>query len=376
MDRSPSASSSRADGAPLRGRIARLWRHPLLAPLNDGAAWERAAQLLRADFSLTEVRATVVGVEQHLPDLTSLWLRPNRRFRGFLPGQHLALTLNVDGARQSRCFSLSQAPRADGLLRLTIKRQPQGVVSAAAHALKVGQTVGLSQAQGRFAARPGDQPLLLISAGSGVTPMIAIVQGLVVKQPQRSLTLIHCGNSSSGIACADELNDLARQWPGLELILHDSACSGRLNPAQIAAYVPDWQQREALACGPSAFMAMVEQRYAGRLAQLQQERFGFVAAPVDPDAPQHKVRFGDPEQVFTAAAGQSLLNAAIAAGLQPRHGCGKGICRSCQCRKRSGSVRNLLTNAISGNGEELIQLCISTPLSAIELDPQPQATNR
>ncbi|MCB1629659.1 MAG: 2Fe-2S iron-sulfur cluster binding domain-containing protein, partial [Xanthomonadales bacterium] len=311
------------------------------------------------------------GVEQHQADLKSLWLRPNRRFRGFAPGQHVALMVLVNGARQVRCFSLSHAPRADGLLRLTIKRQPQGVVSAAAHQLKPGDVVELSQAQGDFAPPPGDQPLLLLSAGSGVTPMLAIAQALAAGEHRRAVTLIHCGNSRHGIACADELSELAQRWPTLQLCLHDSASSGRLNAAQIAAYAPDWAQRQALVCGPSGFMAVAEQRYAGRPGQLQQEHFGFVAAPIERNARQHLVRYGETEQVFTAAAGQSLLDAAIAAGLKPRYGCGKGICRTCQCRKRSGSVRNLLTDAVSGNGEELIQLCISTPLGPLQLDAQP-----
>ncbi len=350
--------------------MLRLWRHPLLAPLNDAYAWERIGRLLRGDFSLTGVRATVVAVEQHQPDLKSIWLRPNRRFRGFLPGQHVALELTVIGVQQTRCFSCSQAPRADGLIRLTIKRQPGGAVSTAAHRLEVGQAVGLSQAQGHFTPPPGDQPLLLISAGSGVTPMLAIVQELAEAASSRSVALIHCGNGGNGIACADELRSLAERWPGLQLHLYDSSASGRLRSEQIAACVPDWQQRYAMVCGPEGFMAMVRQHYAERPKQLQQEHFGYAAAPVSDDAPLHTVRLGQPEQVFTAAAGQSLLDAARAAGMQPRYGCGKGICRSCQCRKRSGSVRNLLTGAISGNGEELIQLCISTPLSALQLDAQ------
>lgn len=355
---------------PVRLALTRIWRHPLLAPLNDAYAWERIGSLLRSEFSLTGVRARVVAVETHQADLKSIWLRPNRHFRGFSPGQHVALEVTVNGAQQTRCFSFSREPRADGLLRLTIKRQPSGFVSAAAHQLKVGQVVGLSQAQGQFAPPPGSEPLLLISAGSGVTPMLAILQALTAAASHRPVAVIHCGNGASGIACAEELLALAQRWSNLQLHLHDSAKSGRLDAEQIASYVPDWAQRHAMVCGPEGFMAMVREHYAERPQQLQQEHFGYAAAPVDADAPLHTVRYSQPEQVFTAAAGQSLLAAAQAAGLQPRYGCGKGICRSCQCRKRSGSVRNLLTGAVSGSGEELIQLCISTPLSALQLDAQ------
>ena len=70
---------------------------------------------------------------------------------------------------------------------------------------------------------------------------------------------------------------------------------------------------------------------------------------------------------FDVASGQSLLDGAEAAGLQPRFGCRRGICRTCQCRKLSGSVLNVLTGLPSGAGEEWIQLCISTPQSAVDL---------
>ena len=86
--------------------------------------------------------------------------------------------------------------------------------------------------------------------------------------------------------------------------------------------------------------------------------------PMRPNTVSH---IGDGAREFSAKAGQSLLDAAEAAGLQPRFGCRRGICRTCQCRKRSGTVRNQLTGQLSGPGEELIQLCISTPQSALEL---------
>jgi ferredoxin len=116
-------------------------------------------------------------------------------------------------------------------------------------------------------------------------------------------------------------------------------------------------------------MRTIEAAYAvaGRSDQLQCESFGRRAAAVDPTATQHAVSCGANERSFTANAGQSLLDAAEAAGLQPRFGCRRGICRTCQCRKQSGTVLNLLTGQTSGPGAELIQLCISTPQSALEL---------
>jgi ferredoxin-NADP reductase len=281
------------------------------------------------------------------------------------------LELEIDGARQARCFSFSRATQADGLLRLTIKAKPGGPVSAAAHRLSPGQVVRIGRAQGEFAPRAADTPLLMLSAGSGITPMMALLQDLGTRSPQRGVVLLHSTHAAADTIFADELAALATKFPGLRVQLHCTGELGHLDPARIAAAVPDWRDRETLLCGPDGFMRTVEAMFdaAGVRERLQSESFGRRAAPVDPDAREHAVVYGDATRAFTARAGQTLLDAAEAAGLQPKFGCRRGICRTCQCRKRSGTVTNLLTGQASGPGEEWIQLCISTPDSAVKLMP-------
>ena len=318
---------------------------------------------------LTEPRARVVRVVDEAPDVKSVWLKPNARFGDFRPGQHVLLELEIDGARHARCFSLSSAPRSDGLLRLTIKRKHNGPVSNAAHALQLGQVVRLSKAQGGFAPRAVAGKLLFVSAGSGITPMMSLLQGLADEGSTRDVMLLQCGRSVADMLFADELQQLSLRMPQLRIRLHATESEGRLDAEKIAQLVPDWSDRETLLCGPDGFMRVVESMYAdaGLREQLQSESFGRRAAPVDPDASAHAVVYGDVKQMFTVLAGQSLLDGAEVAGLAPRFGCRRGICMTCQCRKRSGTVTNLLTGQVSGPGEELIQLCISTPQSAVEL---------
>jgi stearoyl-CoA 9-desaturase NADPH oxidoreductase len=373
MNTTANPALPRVSAAPAVGRhssMLRRWlRHPLLAPLNQSQEWERLLAPMLPAWSWSEPRAQVVRVVDEAPGVRSLWLRPNRRFAGFVPGQHLMLELEIDGSRHARCFSLSAAPRADGLLRLTIRQQADGRVSGAAHSLRSGQMVRISQAQGGFAPKTDSQPLLLISAGSGVTPMMSLLQGMVNENSSRDVVLLHSGRGPDDTVFAAELAALAEHWPSLRLQLHDSLQHGRLNSSAIVAAVPDWKHREALLCGPFGFMQTVKDHYADAdlSDQLQCESFGRVAAPVDPLAASHSVAAENTERLFTAKAGQSLLEAAEMAGLSPRYGCRRGICRSCQCRKTSGSVRNLLTGQLSGPGDELIQLCISTPQSAVQL---------
>lgn len=349
--------------------VRRVLRSPLLAPLNQADAWSRLAGAVNPAWSLVESRARVVGVVDEAPGMLSLWLKPNRRFGGFQPGQHALLELDINGARQGRCFSFSSAPRADGLVRITIKRKQNGPVSGAAHALRPGQVVLLGRAQGAFAPRTDHQPLLLLAAGSGMTPMMSLLEAMADAGSRRDVVLVQSASTSAELLFAPALDELAARLPGLRREPHVSGDSGRLDAAAIAARVPDWALRETLLCGPDGFMAMVEAMHAqaGLIGQLTSESFGRRAAPVLPGADFHAVSLSGAS--FDVASGQSLLEGAEMAGLQPRFGCRRGICRSCQCRKLAGTVLNQLTGQVSGPGEELIQLCISTPQSALELAP-------
>ncbi|HTD28132.1 MAG TPA: iron-sulfur cluster-binding domain-containing protein, partial [Xanthomonadaceae bacterium] len=289
-------------------------------------------------WSLTEPRARIVRIVDEAPSVKSLWLKPNARFGDFRPGQHVLLDLVIDGARHARCFSVSSAPRNDGLLRLTIKRKNIGPVSNAAHALRPGQVVRLSKAQGDFLPRRVGGGLLLLSAGSGVTPMMSVLQSVANDDAKRDVVLLQCGSSHAEMIFVDELRTLSMHMPQLRVHLHATDVQGRPDAGTIAQLVPDWTERESMVCGPDGFMHLVEAMYAdaGLLDGLQSESFGRRAAPIDSDASAHAVAYGKSEQMFTVLAGQSLLDGAEAAGLAPRFGCRRGICRTCQCLKRSG----------------------------------------
>jgi len=349
--------------------VRQFLRHPLWAPLNQRSAWDRLATSINPLWSLMEARARVLKIVDEAPGVKSIWLKPNGRFKGFRPGQHVLLELEINGARHSRCFSFSNALGKDGLIRITIKQKTDGPVSGAAHALQIGQIVRLSQAQGEFAPRSNDSQLLLLSAGSGVTPMMSLLQATVNENSTRDVVIVHCGRTDADVVFANELQTLATQSSNIRVYLHTTETNGHVDADLISQLVPDWNERETLLCGPDGFMQTIEKMYAdaGRSQFLQSESFGRRAAPIDPDAAEHMITRGDTEQVFTVQAGQNLLDGAEAAGLQPKFGCRRGICRTCQCLKRSGTVTNVLTGQISGPGEELIQLCISTPNSALDI---------
>src|SRR5688572_23655241 len=85
-------------------------RSPWLRPFNDLAAVDDWLGLLNPMWSLTEIRARVVEIRDETPDTKTFVLAPNRRWPGFTAGQHVTVTLELDGVRRQRTFSLSSAP--------------------------------------------------------------------------------------------------------------------------------------------------------------------------------------------------------------------------------------------------------------------------
>lgn len=346
-------------------------RSAWLRPLNDTAALDDLLGLLNPAWSLTELRARVVAVVDETADTRSFVLAPNRHWRGFAAGQYLPVFFEIKGRREQRCYSLSSAPGAE-TLRITVKRQPGGRVSNALHEqLQVGQVLSLGQAAGDFVL-PFDLPtkLLLLGAGSGVTPLMAQLLQLRAQGYAGQIRFIQVCRTPADAIFRAELEALAAGWPQLQLEFHSTAEAGRLTPDALVQRVPDYAERHTLLCGPSAFMAAVRARWAseGLSGRLQTEAFAFELPAAPADGMAAEVRCAKAEQVFTAEPGQTLLAQAEAAGLNPRHGCRIGICHACKCVKRSGRVQNLLTGEISDAPDEAIQLCISAARSDLVLD--------
>jgi ferredoxin-NADP reductase len=349
---------------------AMFWRSPWLKPLNDTTAWNSLLQGVNATWSLTDVRARVLRSVQECRDVVSLYLKPNRLFKGFIPGQHLALTLPCKGVLQSRSFSLSQAPGTGGVLRLTIKLKAEGVLSQAVGKLKRGAVVRLSQAGGTFTHARPERGVLMLSAGSGITPMIAMLQDWAKHDTRPDVLMIHSCRDEADWILREDLRTLVHQWPQLKIRPVFTAAEGRLDTERLQALAPDFALRDTLLCGPEDFMEWIAAFYRkqGLSRQLKQEHFQARRTEIRPDAARYEIFVADGRAVFHALNGQPLLEAAEVAGLTPVHGCRRGICKTCTCRKLGGTVHNQLTDTLSGSGEEWIQLCVSTPVSNLHLE--------
>ncbi|MGK9463314.1 globin domain-containing protein [Streptomyces sp. G6] len=211
----------------------------------------------------------ITGRREETPDAVSLVLRPadGRPTRPFLPGQYVSVRSSLpDGSRQIRQYSLSAAPgRTDW--RITVKRvqgggRPEGEVSSWLHAhARPGDVLTVSAPFGDLALAEDDGPLLLASAGIGVTPVLAMLDHLAATGSTRPVTVVHADRSPADHPHRQEHLDLVRALPGARLHLWyeepgdaaPEAAAGRADvtglelPPGLTAYL----------CGPVPFMRAV-----------------------------------------------------------------------------------------------------------------------
>lgn len=354
-----------------------LARHlaPGLKPLRALAerAWLREAEV---DFFLSRVHpllrlnrvfARLEARHWVADDMLALTFRVNGNARRWRPGQHVQLHQTVDGVRLGRSYSLT-AVHADGRVELAIKRQPGGRLSnRLLDRLAVGEVIELGQAFGDFAWPQEQGAVLLLAAGSGLTPLLGLLREALACGFSAPVTLLHQVRRQGQQAFAEELQALAARHANLQVRWGFSGeAGGRLTAAQLAALPGE----HLLLCGPRGF---VEQacgwwRDAGRGGSLQAESFSPLPVLAEADPREVRLRFARSGQQVSGNGNASLLEQAEASGLRPAHGCRQGICTSCTCLLLAGTVRDLRSGELFAEPNQPIRLCVSAPHGDVEID--------
>jgi ferredoxin-NADP reductase/MOSC domain-containing protein YiiM len=287
------------------------------------------------------------------------------------PGQYLSL--RVAGAADPapvRNYSLSAAP-SDREYRIGVKREPHGVVSGYLHSrLRVGDTVDVAAPRGEFVLpdEQADTPVVLLSAGVGVTPVLAMLHALAAAHSRREVWWVHTARSAAEHAFAAEAHDLvAGLERGHEQIFHTAPEPGAEPGPPVVAGRPTRERLAALAlprtatvylCGPPPFMAAMREAL-GQLgldaARIHTETFGARAA-INPgltdsvSTPPHQPPgpAGSGPQVTFARSNLtvpwherygSVLELAEACAVPTRWSCRTGVCHTCQTPVLSGWTR-------------------------------------
>jgi ferredoxin-NADP reductase len=360
------------------GAVARLATARAVRSIVDEHAFDFYAGKVSPLLALRRIRARVEGVVSETRDVRSFVLRPNHNWRGFRAGQHVGLTVEIAGILHTRAYSPSSAPRAADTITLTVKRHPHGRVSSFLHAhVRVGHVVEISQAVGDFVLpEPVPAKLLMISGGSGITPLMAMLRDLIDRRIDRDIVFVHYARTESDRIFADDLVSLGAMYPSLRMYFGvtrtpgpEGALQERLSGAHLDRIAPDAPERDTWVCGPLGLVepARALWRERGYPVPPRVESFG-PAVLAAGDGTEVALRFARSSLDVRGTTGIPLLVQAEAAGLTPPSGCRMGICGSCACLKRRGVVRNVLTGSVSEQLDDTIRLCTSIPLSDVTLD--------
>ena len=328
----------------------------------------------------------------------------------FAPGQFITLLLEIDGMPISRCYTISSPPTRPHRLSITVKRVPGGPVSNWLHDNVVpGTELTVAAPGGAFTFPPPDAghytdgKYLFLSAGSGITPLMSMTRTLADLGADVDVAFLHSARTPSDIVFRHELAAHAALMPGLTVshVCEDDHVSevwtgarGRLTPDLLRALVPDFRDRTVFCCGPGPYMAGVRDILTGLgfdLAKYHEESFVFPAAPTLPDpsdladpsdVPEHvegapaesavgfTVAFPKLGKSVVCAPDQTILDAAIRAGIRVASACGEGMCGTCKSSLLCGEVDMNHNGGIRPREirEGKVLLCCSKPLSDVEID--------
>ncbi|HSE72140.1 MAG TPA: ferredoxin reductase [Nocardioidaceae bacterium] len=346
-----------------------LLRSPAVAALTSPHGIDRYLELLHPLWTVHEVRAEVTGIRHETADVATLTLRPTDTWRGHRAGQFVQLGVEIDGVRRTRCFSISSSEHRRDAFTVTVRAHDEGLVSRhLVRAARPGTVVHLSQAEGGFTLPdPRPQRLVMVSGGSGITPVMAMLRTLVDEGYDGRVTFLHYSQRPETTIYRDEL-DLLAGHPSVDLtVVHTRHGGERFTPDALTALAPDAADVDAYACGPAGLVELVGEAYADGPDRLRVEYFKTSTLRPDPSTAEGTVTFARSGR-SAENTGATLLEQAEAAGLSPEYGCRMGICFTCTARRREGSTRNVVTGAESSLPDEDVQLCVSTPLGDCVVD--------
>ncbi len=316
---------------------------------------------------------TVTAVRRETADAISLALAvPEARKSAFAfkPGQHLVVRAILDGAEVRRTYSICSGP-GDRDLWITIKRVEGGLYSPHAHGLAVGASLEVMAPSGRFVMPPSDgtsRTLVCIAAGSGITPIMAMIQKALETEPETHVILIYGNRSTDSIIFRQALEDLKDRFMQRFTLLHVLSrdpdtdvpeLAGRIDGAKVErllrTLVKVGDIDHAFLCGPDTLIKDVRAKLmelglprdrvhfeffrAGseaeqRRAPVKREAVVGVAAN---GAGRHSDR-GWCASFLQAARRAHVVDAALAAGIRVPYSCKGGMCCTCRAKIVEGQA--------------------------------------
>jgi ferredoxin-NADP reductase/MOSC domain-containing protein YiiM len=315
------------------------------------------------------------------------------------PGQYLTLRLQPDDQQRPvlRNYSLSGPPDA-GYYRITVKREHAGAASGYLHThLRVGAQIEIAAPRGTFILDGTDAPVLLISAGIGATPVLAMLHALATEHTEREIWWLQGARSSHDHSFAAEARALLASLPNVhthvcysrpgsdDLEGRDFQSAGRLTASRLAELSPP-RDAEAYLCGPIPFMDEISAGLAAmgiEASRIHTEPFGpapgltpgIAATPVRTPHPPAGQPGTGPTIEFARSnlavpwSGDytSLLELAEACDVPVRWSCRTGVCHTCETTLIAGDVE-YSPDPVEPPAEGSALICCSQPRDDVVLD--------
>lgn len=307
------------------------------------------------------VPVPVLAVLEETADIKTFRLARPEGF-DFSPGQFLMVRVQVEGKRLVRCYSINSTPASSGILEISVKRQ--GLVSSTLHAtLRPGSQLSIEGPRGGFVyPAQDDRPLVLLAGGVGITPLMGMLRHAVASDPSRPVTLLFSVRAEEDIVYREELKLLSRRHPQFRMAIalsrgawNPDYFAGRIDASLVESFVPDPTGALYMICGPSAMIASMSQILASfgvAADRIRSEAFEPAAAAAETTAaamamvrvatgvagPAHRLTFARCGRSVEIGAGQSLLEAAEAVGVEIPSLCRAGSCGTCRTRLLKGTV--------------------------------------
>ncbi|MEJ6393570.1 2Fe-2S iron-sulfur cluster-binding protein [Gymnodinialimonas sp. 2305UL16-5] len=313
----------------------------------------------------------VTAVNRTTPDAIAVRLAPvDGSTLPFNQGQYLTFRRDIGGVELRRAYSISAGIK-DGTLEVGIKKVRGGAFSTWANEhLKIGDRIEALSPMGTFhtALSPDARKHYLgFAIGSGITPVLSILRSVLAVEPNSRFTLIYANRSVGSAMFREELEDLKNEHMGrlnIVYILKNDPTgidlfTGRIDAAKLDAMFTNWvpiaTADTAFICGPEPAMHVIADRLAAHGMPKDAIKYELFGSNQQGQAPQRAilddsatgavatiVLDGTSQQV-SVSDGETILEAALRAGLDAPYACRAGVCSTCMCQIREGHA-DMLTN--------------------------------
>ncbi|NOQ83233.1 MAG: 2Fe-2S iron-sulfur cluster binding domain-containing protein [Myxococcales bacterium] len=382
-------------------RDVRILRDRLILGKNPPPLIERPRAAVGAVVSLPRKAPhmarplKVVKVVHETKDAVSIYVtEADGSALGFRPGQFLSVDVTIDGERLRRAYSLASACLPDVPVHVTVKRIEGGRVSNHLNdTIRKGDELEVLGPSGNFTIEPrqvNERHLVMVAGGSGITPIMSILETALRVERGSRVTLIYGNRGWDDVIFRDRLAALCDEFAGRLVLDHvlehppegwsggEGLLSGDVLEARLQALgIQDDGLVRYFLCGPTPMMEAAQEALRQRgvdANRIAEERFS-----------SHEARSGDAgsdktELVVVSKAGhehgvqvepgQTILEAALAAGIDMPFSCAMGGCGTCRVRRAEGDIQMQEPNCLSRTEREqgYVLTCVGRPLTQAKIN--------